>query len=305
MKKFNSFLEVINTFDTELKCIKYLTAIIYKDGFYCPFCNSKKIYHFSNNKTHKCAECRKKFGVKIGTIFEDSKISLKKWFMAIYLMTSHKKGISSLQLSKDIKVTQKTAWYILQRLRYAVDSNSFKKPLKGIVEVDETYIGGKETNKHKNKRTKEYNTILGDKKPILGMVEKKGSIKYQSIEKATKGNVKPIIESNISDNAIIHTDESPIYKFLPKDKRKIVNHTFKEYVGKGGITTNNIEGSFAHFKRTINGIYHSASKKHIQKYADMFCFRWNTRGYSIQERINEFFSLTSGKRLQYKELING
>ena len=135
------------------------------------------------------------------------------------------------------------------------------------------------------------------------MVEKKGDIRLKHFDKLNKQNIKPIITDNIASDATIHTDESSIYKFLPKAKRKIVNHTLKEYVGKNGVTTNTIEGSFAHFKKTINAIYHFASKKHIQKYADMFSFRWNTRDYSSQDRINEFLEMISGKRLQYKDLI--
>ena len=302
MNNFNSLVDFLKIFDTEQKCTEYLTKIIWQDGEYCPHCGSKRIYHFSNNKIHKCADCRVKFSIKVGTIFEDSKISLQKWFMAVYLMTSHKKGISSLQLSKDLGITQKTAWFMLQRLRYAMQTESFKKPLKNIVEVDETYIGGKETNKHFDKRTKNIDKVQGDKSSILGMQEVKGDLKLVKFEKTNKENIKPIIEKYISQKAKIYTDESPVYKFLKN--REFVNHKQKEYVN-GKITTNHIEGVFSHFKRNIKGIYHWCSKKHIQMYADMFSFRWNTKDYTLQDRIESFLSSISGKKIQYKELING
>lgn len=302
MNNFNSLVDFLKVFDTEQKCTDYLTKIIWQDGEYCPHCGSKRIYHFSNNKIHKCADCRVKFSIKVGTIFEDSKISLQKWFMAVYLMTSHKKGISSLQLSKDLGITQKTAWFMLQRLRYAMQTESFKKPLKNIVEVDETYIGGKETNKHFDKRTTNIDKVQGDKSSILGMQEIEGDLKLVKFEKTNKENIKPIIEKYISKKAKIYTDESPVYKFLKN--REFVNHKQKEYVN-GNITTNHIEGVFSHFKRNIKGIYHWCSKKHIQMYADMFSFRWNTKDYILQDRIELFLSSISGKKIQYKELING
>ncbi len=274
-QQFNSLMDMLKVFSDEQKCIDHFAAIRWKNGIYCPHCGScRKIHKFSDGKRYKCADCRKQFTVKVGTIFEDSKLPLQKWFMALYLVTSHKKGISSLQLSRDIDVTQKTAWFMLQRIRYVIQTASFNKPLDGIVEVDETYVGGKESNKRRDKRTKEYNKVQGDKTPILGMQQRKGDIALKRINKANKSNIKPIIDEIIDQNAEIHTDESPIYKFLPN--RKYVNHSQGQYVHED-VTTNRIEGAFSHFKRVINGTYHWISKKHIQKYADMFSFRWNTR----------------------------
>lgn len=302
MINFDSLISFQQEFNSEQKCIDYLTNIIWQNGQYCPHCGSTKIYHFSNKKIHKCADCGVKFSIRVGTIFEDSKLPLLKWFIAIYLFANHKKGLSSFQLAKDIGVTQKTAWFMLQRLRYAIETNSFKKQLTNIVEIDETYVGGKESNKHINKRTKNIDKIKGDKSAILGMQERKGNLILAKFDKLNKANIKPIIEQNISKGATIYTDESPIYKFLPQ--RQFVNHSQKEYVN-GNITTNHIEGVFSHFKRLIYGIYHQCSQKHIQKYADMFCFRWNTRDFSLQGRIELFLRQVIGKRLQYRELVHG
>ena len=213
MNNFNSLIDFLKVFDTEQKCIDYLTKIIWQDGEYCPHCGSKRIYHFSNNKIHKCADCRVKFSIKVGTIFEDSKISLHKWFMAVYLMTSHKKGISSLQLSKDLGITQKTAWFMLQRLRYAMNIASFKKPLKNIVEVDETYIGGKESNKHIDKRTKNIDKVQDDKTSILGMQELDGDLKLVKFEKTNKANIKPIKEQHVSKKLQYILTKAPYISF--------------------------------------------------------------------------------------------
>ena len=140
IKQFNSLIDLLKTFPDEQSCIDHFTEIKWAGGEYCPNCGSNKVYHFSNNRTHKCSDCRKKFSIRIGTIFEDSKIPLQKWFMAIYLTTSHKKGISSIQLSKDIDVTQKTAWFMLHRLRHASQTKSFNTPSLGgagkIVEIE-------------------------------------------------------------------------------------------------------------------------------------------------------------------------
>ena len=301
MIEFDSLVQFLEVFGTENACRDYLTKIIWQNGAYCPHCGSKRVYHFSNGCVHKCAKCRKQFSIKVGTIFEDSKIPLKKWFMAIYLITCHKKGISSLQLSRDLGITQKTAWFMLQRLRYAMQTQEFTKPLDGIVEIDETYVGGLQKNKHRNKRFN-YSQGRNNKIPVLGMQQREGELRLVQYGKTNRANIKPILDTNIAPDATIYTDESPIYKFLPQ--RKMVNHRDGVY-GRGKVTTNHIEGVFSHFKRTLKGIYHFVSEKHLQKYATMFCFRWNTRDVSMSARFLLFLADTTGKRLQYKELIHG
>jgi hypothetical protein len=180
-------------------------------------------------------------------------------------------------------------------------TESFAKPLENIVEVDETYVGGLEKNKHANKKTWNTDKCRGDKTPMLGMQERGGDLRLVKFDKTNKENIKPIMDANIADGAKIMTDESPVYDWC-KNRAK-VNHKAGQYTD-GDATTNRIEGVFSHFKRTIRGVYHWCSAKHIQKYGDMFCFRWNTRSADAQDRINLFFSSTGGKRLQYKELIN-
>jgi len=148
-QQFETLIQLMSALPDEQAAIDHFTAIRWKDGAFCPHCGSTKVYHFSDRRTHKCGDCRKRFSIKVGTIFEDSKIEMRSWMMAIWLITSHKKGIASTALAKDIGVTQKTAWFMLHRLRFAARTQSFNRPLEGEVEVDETYVGGKASNRHK------------------------------------------------------------------------------------------------------------------------------------------------------------
>lgn len=154
LQHFDSLLDLMQAFPDEQTCIDHLRAIRWKSGPFCPYCGSTRVYDFSDKRTHKCADCRQRFSIKVGTIFEDTKLPLRKWFTAIWLITSHKKGIAGAQLARDLKITQKSAWFVLHRLRYAAKAKSFNRPLKGEVEADETFLGGKERNKHMNKRAR-------------------------------------------------------------------------------------------------------------------------------------------------------
>lgn len=303
LKKFNNILELIKVFPDETSCLKHLKAIRWKDEPYCPHCGYTKIYEFKDGKLYKCAGCRKKFTVKVGTIFEDSKIPLQKWFIAIYLITSHKKGIASLQLAKDIGVTQKTAWFMLQRLRFASRTKSFKAKLSGEVEVDETYIGGTELNKHRIKRGKKTRgRSIVTKAVVLGMVQRGGDIRTVTLKNAKGKSIIPHVLKNVEHGSHIMTDQYRPYKTL-RDKytHGVVRHSAGEYV-TGKNHTNTIEGAFSLFKRGVIGIYHHVSPKHLPLYLDEFSYRYNTKNLDEGQRMNALLNKCSG-RLTYSELI--
>ncbi len=299
--KFKGIIDFLQRFPTEESCIDFLIETRWNGKPVCPHCKSdRKIYKIRKGKILTCADCRKQFTVKVGTIFEDSALSLQKWFMAVYILTAHKKGISSLQLSRDINVTQKTAWFMLHRIRFAVKRKSFDKPITGTVEIDETFIGGKEANKPKSKRQ----GISGytNKVAVFGIVQRQGVIYTQIVNKVDGTTLKPIIRKNVSKKATVVTDGFGAYYGLDKEyKHEIINHQKDEWY-RDGWHTNTIEGFWSLLKRGIHGIYHSVSEKHLHRYTDEFSYRYNSRKVNDSQRFQTTLSQVSG-RLTYQKLI--
>ncbi len=298
--KFRNLIELQTYFKDEETCWNYLENLRWNDKVVCPFCNNEGHYHFKNSHTYKCKSCKKKFNAKVGTIFENSKIPLSKWFVAIYIATSHKKGISSLQLSRDIGVTQKTAWFILHRIREMLQVKA-PKMLNSMVEIDETYVGGKSTNRHKHKRKNQRGYT--NKTMVFALLERNGQVITKVVPKNDGNTLTPIIRENVDRSNTLVTDGFQAYKYLKEEySHIIVNHLEDEWTN-GIYHTNTVEGFFAILKRGIYGIYHFVSPKHLQKYCNEFSFRYNTRKIKEAERFNYSLSVCD-RRLKYKDLIN-
>lgn len=303
VQTFDSLFSLFEAFPTEQHAIDHLRAIRWGENderAYCPYCGSTRIMHFKDNKNHKCSDCRKRFSIKVGTIFADSKIQLRKWFAAIWMITSHKKGIASTQLAKDIKVTQKTAWFMLHRLRHAAETKSFNAPLDGDVEVDETYVGGKSKNRHARQRGK------GVKKPvkaaIVGAVQRNGDVRAEHVPSPTRANLHRVVRENVSTEARLMTDANNSYNVLSVDyDHHVVNHQRGEYVVAGNVHTNSIESIWALFKRQVIGTHHWVSQKHLQSYINEMTWRFNRREEGEGERVNSLLQHVEG-RLTYAEL---
>lgn len=299
---FKSIFDLLKAFPDEQSCINHLENLRWAGNVVSPFDETSKVYKCAGNK-YKCKNTGKYFNVRTNTVFDNTKIPLQKWFLALYVFSSHKKGISSHQLAKDITVTQKSAWFLLHRLRYAFDHPNFQATLGNVVEIDETFVGGEAKNKHESKKNKnEHGGTKHDKQPVLGMIERDGNVVATVVPNRNKETLLPIIYSTIEQDSVVMTDEYTAYKDLQKDYTHFrVNHGAKEYVNEMAHT-NGIENFWSHLKRGIDGIYHWVSKDHLQAYVDEFVLRFNTRKMGTQQRFNFVLESISGTRLTYKTL---
>ena len=305
-KDFSSLIELLEAFPDEQSCIDHFTELRWRGDVRSPFkgCENSPIYRCKGNR-FKCKQSNKYFTVKTGTIFEETKVPLRKWFIAIYLHTSHKKGISSHQLAKDIKVTQKTAWFMLHRIRYALSHGGLlTAKMGGTTEADETFVGGKEKNKHKINRTEgTQGRSTKTKTPVVGVMQRGGQLRAEVTEDTTQATIERIVDKNVREGSKVMSDEWTGYQGLGKKyEHDKVNHGQEEYV-RGEVHTNNIECAWSHFKRMLIGIYHWCSEEHLQKYVDEFAFRYNTRTIGEGDRVNIMMRKAPGKRLTYKKLI--
>ena len=302
LKQFNSLMQMMNALPDEQSAIDHFTAIRWKNGAFCPHCKSTRVYHFADSRNHKCGDCRKRFSIRVGTIFEDSKLPLRTWLLAIWLITIHKKGIASTQLAKDLGITQKSAWFVTHRLRYAIRTQSFNRALAEEVEADETFIGGKERNKHASKRTGGKQGGAG-KIAVLGMLERDGELRTGITPSLSARDVQTAIRENVTKGALLLTDEHGSFQGLGRDYiHRTVNHSAGEYVRKFYIHTNGIESVWALFKRQIIGTHHWMSRKHLSRYLGEMTWRFNLRELEEGERVNALLAQTEG-RLTYKALI--
>lgn len=296
---FDSLYSLFEAFPDEQSCIDHLREIRWRDGEFCPYCGGMRIYHFSDRRTFKCGDCRQRFSIKVGTIFEDTKLPLRKWFAAIWMITNHPKGIASTTIAKDLHITQKTGWFMLHRLRYAARTNSFNAPLKGTVESDTTFVGGKNHNRHAKDR-KPGQQGGGGKEVVLGMVERDGELRAEHVSDNNAPTLRGSIRKNVKPGSRIMSDGDAAFR-MPEYKNEWVEHGKGEYV-RGDAHTQTIDSVWALLKRQIIGIHHWVSAKHLQKYVDEMAWRFNRRDMDPPPRMNDLFTCVEG-RLKYKVLI--
>lgn len=326
--QFKSLIQVLDFFKDDETCVAYLAASRWADQPACPHCGNVGAYVTNRGFKCKAKECRKKFTVTTGTIFENTKISLRLWFAAMYLCTAHKKGISSLQLSRDLNITQRTAWFLLHRIREMLNSNSDQ--FDGSVEVDETFVGGKNKNRHANKKIEgSQGRSAADKTPVIGIAQKSeftilerdhkiipgktvkekivskiSQVSLQVVENTSSETLHAIMFKNVKADTKIVTDAYKSYYGLSANYDHVtIKHTDGNYITIGDDHTNTIEGFWSLLKRGIIGIYHQVSPKHLHRYCNEFGYRYNTRDIKDPIRFQESFKNVN-TRLTYKQLIS-
>lgn len=307
MEEQKTLTEAIRFFGNEQNCIDTIAAMRWPDGKpVCPHCNSLKHYWLSAQRRWKCAVCRKQFSVKVGTALEDSALSLDKWLIVLWMLVNCKNGISSYEVAKTVGVTQKTAWFMLQRLRLVLQDDTTSK-LQGTVEADETFIGGKARNMHMSKRLKKMElTNRGGKSIAFGILERGGNVRTMVVDDRGRATLQGHIKKHVEPGAEILTDELHSYWGLEKEYvHQIVNHA-AEYV-RGHIHTNSLENFWSLVKRALGGTYVSVAPFHLFRYLDEQAFRYNHRGtkklpISNVERFQLALSRIAGKRLTYAQV---
>jgi transposase-like protein len=314
MKKNESkdltLIKIIDQFPTDDTAREHLESIRWADGVVCPHCKCSDQTKFSliaANPEKKvraglrwCASCEKQFTVTIGTIFEDSHIPLRKWLIAWYMVCSSKKGISSLQLQRNLEIgSYRTALFMTHRIRFALKDPSFSEKLSGTVEVDETYVGGKQQGVGRGRKD--------NKIPVVSLLERGGCVRSQVMRHVTGKNLKQVIKDNVAICSDVNTDDNYGYRGLePKFNHHVVKHSAKEYVRREKnrlVTTNGVEGFFSLLKRGIVGTFHHISEQHLPLYLAEFDHRHNCREMTDGERTVNGLQKIEGKRLTYKQAV--
>jgi transposase-like protein len=288
---------LVDAFQSEERCRKYLAALRWPNGVRCLKCGMDRVYVVHTRGRYECAEktCRHQFSVTAETIFHDSHLPLWKWMLATYMMAEAKKGVSANQLKRTLKVSYKTAWYLCHRIRAAMkDANPM--PLSGIVEIDETYVGGKARNARKGRG-------IPDKAVVIGAVARGGHVRLKVIPAAKKRYLRRFIADVTDPLATIHTDENPSYKDLPLHgiDHKTVNHSEEEWV-RADVHTNTVEGVWSLFKRSVIGSYHHISVKHMPAYLDEIAFKHDNRRNQFLFR-DTILKLIEAKAMPFRELV--
>jgi len=295
--------EAILYFADQDTCTTFMAQLRWPDGVTCPHCEGKAVSYLSTRRTWKCMNkaCHKQFSVKVGTLMEDSAIKLDKWLAAIWLIADAKNGISSYEIMRALGITQKSAWFLLHRIRLAMQAGTFEK-LSGQVEVDETYIGSLARNMHRDKREAKIKGTGGNGKvAVMGLLERNGKVRAKVIADATRATLHEEVKQHVEQGAELFTDGWKAYSGLHEDYiHQVIDHAEK-YV-EGQIHTNGIENFWSLLKRGIKGTYVSVEPFHLFRYLDEQTFRFNTRKGKDADRFIQTVQQITGKRLTYEEL---
>jgi transposase-like protein len=292
--------ELIERFGSEDKCHAYLEALRWPDGVKCPRCNSDKISRIKARRQFDCDGCRYQFSVRVGTLFHDSKLPLWKWFLAVYIMGESKKGVSANQLKRMLGVSYKTAWYLCHRIRSAMHDEN-QELLVGIVEADETYVGGKLSgfkNKRESARHRRNNKTI-----VVGAIQRGGEVRLRVVPDTEADTLKAFLKDVVADDAeAIYTDSHRSYRGIAdhNTRHEYVNHAAEEWV-RGDVHTNTVENVWSLFDRGVIGSYHKLSRKHLPAYLDEFAFRFNNRDNPFLFR-DTVLALVEGEALTFAEL---
>lgn len=298
-----TLMEAIKYFAEPSVAHEFVEQMRWPEGVRCIHCDSDMIGHIKSRNAYQCKTCRKQFSIKKGTIFEDSAIGLDKWLCAIWMIANARNGVSSYEVARSIGVTQKTAWFMLQRIRLAMRTGTFEK-LAGTVEADETFIGGRARFMHKKRREQKMKGRTGfmGKVIVAGLLARHGEVRTEVMPSTKRKDLNDFIRKNVENGTELHTDALPSYDHLDSDyAHKVIDHA--EAYAKGNIHTNGLENYWSLLKRSIKGTYVSVEPFHLFRYLDEQAYRFNNRKKSDSERFMGIVQTISGKRLTYGNLI--
>jgi transposase-like protein len=283
-------------------CVRFVAAVRWPNGPECPKCQGKEHFYLKTRRIWKCKGCEKQFSVKVGTIFEDSAVSLDKWLIAFWMLLNCKNGVSSYEIKRDVKVTQRTAWFMLQRLRLATQTKSFAK-LSGDVEVDESFIGGRARNMHADRRARKIRGTGPEGKAIVAAVlERGGSVRAVVLPKRKKQQLHALVREHVEQGSNLYSDALKSYEGLDGEfAHKVIDHA-EQYVD-GQVHTNGAENFWSLLKRGIKGTYVSVEPYHLFRYVDEQVYRFNHRKETDAERFMGGLSQIAGRRLTWEQLM--